>query len=47
MKITEKQKVLLARILEIILFVFGISLGLVVLGLGFSMMWTLLKSLLA
>ena len=46
MKLTENQKVKLARVLEGILFIFGISLGLVVLGLGISMIYQMIKSLL-
>lgn len=46
MKLTEKQKVGLARVLEVVLFAFGISLGLVVLGLGFAMLYQMIKSLL-
>ena len=47
MKLTEKQKLILARILEVGLFVFGISFGLMVLGMGFYMLYSVIKSLIA
>ncbi len=47
MKLKEKQKVVLAKITEVVLFAFGISFGLLVLGFGFYMVINLLKSLFA
>ena len=47
MKLTEKQKVILARIAEVLLFAFGISFGLMVLGMGFYMLYSIIKSLIA
>ena len=47
MKITEKQKTILARALEIALFAFGVSFGLMVLGFGFFMIFNLIKSLIS
>jgi hypothetical protein len=45
MKISEKQKVLLANVLEGILFIGGIAFGLSILVIGFTMIWHILKSL--
>ncbi len=45
MKLNEKQKLFLAKTAEVVLFAFGISFGLIILGFGFSMIFELLKSL--
>jgi hypothetical protein len=47
MKLTEKQKTFLFKAFEVILFAFGMTFGLMILGFGFSMIFQLLKSLLS
>lgn len=45
MKLTEKQKALLATILEGTLYIGGILFGVAIIAFGLSMIWTVLRSL--
>jgi hypothetical protein len=47
LKLSETQKERLANILEVVLFIGGMTFGLAILGFGAYMLWTVIKALLS